>query len=128
MSKAIYLNYLNCKFKIKAFTLIELSIVLIIIGLLVAGITGGASLIQSAKLRSFASEIRNYRTQFNAFRVANDRWPGDYDNQGWTGLCLGLGCPGVTSTTGTAQKSPSNVNMTQAVGSGESGVIYRAQP
>ena len=41
----------------KAFSLIELSIVLIIIGLLVAGITGGQSLIESAKIKNLANEI-----------------------------------------------------------------------
>ena len=44
-----------------AFSLIELSIVLIIIGLLVAGVTGGASLIQSAKTRALINEINNYK-------------------------------------------------------------------
>ena len=61
-----------------AFTLIELSIVLIIIGLLVAGVTGGASLIRSAQLRSVMSEARGYSVAVNAFRVQYDRLPGDY--------------------------------------------------
>ena len=51
----------------KGFSLIELSIVLIIIGLLVAGITGGASLIKSAELRAVMTDIRNYQTAVNAY-------------------------------------------------------------
>ena len=43
----------------KAFSLIELSIVLIIIGLLVAGITSGQSLIESAKVRKVINEINS---------------------------------------------------------------------
>ena len=45
----------------KAFSLIELSIVLIIIGLLVAGITGGGSLVKSAKIRGLITEFKNYK-------------------------------------------------------------------
>lgn len=63
-----------------AFTLIELSIVLIIIGLLVAGVTGGASLIRSAQLRSVMSEARGYSVAVNAFVVQYDDLPGDYAN------------------------------------------------
>ncbi|MDR0571490.1 MAG: prepilin-type N-terminal cleavage/methylation domain-containing protein, partial [Rickettsiales bacterium] len=48
----------------KAFSLIELSIVLIIMGLLVAGITGGAALIKSAQLRVLITEFQNYRVAF----------------------------------------------------------------
>ena len=65
--------------KKSAFSLIELSIVLIIIGLLVAGITGGASLIKSATLRSVMTEARSYNTAVNSFYVAYNAYPGDYN-------------------------------------------------
>ncbi|HSQ97833.1 MAG TPA: type II secretion system protein [Rickettsiales bacterium] len=64
----------------KGFSLIELSIVLIIIGLLVAGITGGASLIRSAELRAVISEIRNYQTAINAYYTAVGELPGGVDS------------------------------------------------
>ena len=69
----------------KAFSLIELSIVLIIIGLLVAGITGGASLIHIAKVKSTITELKKYNIAFNTFKVANDRLPGDVNNDGFIG-------------------------------------------
>ncbi len=75
-----------------AFSLIELSIVLIIIGLLVAGITGGASLIQSAKHRALINELQNYRQAVYTFRVAKGRLPGDLDEDGYVGYCYGTGC------------------------------------
>ncbi len=65
--------------KRSAFTLIELSIVLIIIGLLVAGITGGASLIKAAELRAVMAEARDYKIAANAFLVKYDNLPGDHD-------------------------------------------------
>ena len=65
----------------KGFSLIELSIVLIIMGLLVAGITGGASLIKSAELRSFMNELRNYQTAVNAYYTSVGNLPGATTNQ-----------------------------------------------
>jgi prepilin-type N-terminal cleavage/methylation domain-containing protein len=64
--------------KKKAFSLIELSIVLIIIGLLIAGITGGASLIKSSELRAAAGEARAFQTAVNGFYNQFDSLPGDY--------------------------------------------------
>jgi prepilin-type N-terminal cleavage/methylation domain-containing protein len=63
--------------KRRAFSLIELSIVLIIIGLLIAGITGGASLIKSASLRAAMGEARGYNVAVNSFYVQYDSLPGD---------------------------------------------------
>jgi hypothetical protein len=57
--------------------LIELSIVLIIIGLLIAGITGGASLIKSSELRSIMGEARGYAVAVNSFFTQYDQYPGD---------------------------------------------------
>lgn len=64
----------------KAFSLIELSIVLIIIGLLVAGVTGGASLINSATLRGTMNEARGYSVAVNSFFVKYNSLPGDYSS------------------------------------------------
>lgn len=68
------------KYSKYGFSLIELSIVLIIIGLLVAGITGGASLIESAKIRNFINEITGYNQAVSIFYAAKGRLPGDANN------------------------------------------------
>jgi prepilin-type N-terminal cleavage/methylation domain-containing protein len=65
--------------KKKALSLIELSIVLIIIGLLVAGVTGGASLIKNATLRGVMTDSRNYGVAINSFYVQYGALPGDYN-------------------------------------------------
>lgn len=65
--------------KRQAFSLIELSIVLIIIGLLIAGVTGGASLIKNAELRKITEEARGYQTAVNSFYAKYNALPGDYN-------------------------------------------------
>ena len=69
----------------KAFSLIELSIVLIIIGLLVAGITGGQSLIESAKVRKVINEINSWKQAVYSFEVIKNRLPSDLDGDGKIG-------------------------------------------
>jgi prepilin-type N-terminal cleavage/methylation domain-containing protein len=59
------------------FTLVELSIVLVIIGLIVGGIIGGNSIIQSAKVNSVISDIRKYQTAILMFKDKYDYLPGD---------------------------------------------------
>ncbi len=72
------LNSLPRRRKRSAFSLIELSIVLIIIGLLIAGVTGGASLIKSSELRSIITEARNWGIAVNSFYNQFDALPGDF--------------------------------------------------
>jgi len=73
---------INTNKRSEGFSLIELSIVLIIIGLLVAGVTGGAKLIKTAQLRNVISESRNYKMAVNAYYALKDTIPGDDDNNG----------------------------------------------
>ena len=51
-----------------AFTLVELSIVLIIVGLLVGGVLTGQALIRAAELRAITTEKDKYITTLYAFR------------------------------------------------------------
>ena len=80
------INKKSKKFKnILAFSLIELSIVLIIIGLLVSGIVGGASLIESAKISSLITDIRKYDQALTTFYSLKGYLPGDIDRDGAIG-------------------------------------------
>lgn len=65
--------------KNKAFSLVELSIVIIIIGLLFTGVAGGSKLIQQAKLKKLILDIENYKTSVNIFKLSYDALPGDFD-------------------------------------------------
>ena len=63
-----------------AFSLVELSIVLVILGLLTGGILGGQSLIRAAELRSVATEYSRYVTAVQTFRDKYFAVPGDMPN------------------------------------------------
>ncbi len=75
-----------CSSKRSAFSLVELSIVLVILGLLVGGILAGQSLIRAAELRSVTVEQGKYVTAISAFRDKYFAIPGDFSNSsgfGW---------------------------------------------
>jgi len=73
------------------FTLVELSIVIVIIGLIVAGVVGGQSLVKQAKLKNVISEFNNYKTAINIFKLEYDNLPGDMPNANsyWSGCNSG---------------------------------------
>lgn len=62
------------------FSLVELSIVLVILGLLVGGILAGQSLIRAAELRSVSSDLAKYQTATHAFQDKYMGLPGDIIN------------------------------------------------
>lgn len=61
----------------QAFTLVELSIVLVILGLLVGGILVGQDLIHDSAVKKQVTQIENYRTSMNSFRDKYQGLPGD---------------------------------------------------
>jgi len=64
----------------KAFSLIELSIVLVILGLLVGGILAGKSLIRASELRGVSNEFYRYQAAVFTFRGKYFQLPGDITN------------------------------------------------
>ena len=60
-----------------AFSLIELAIVLVILGLLVGGIMTGQSLIRAAELRSITTDLNQFQTSISVFRAKYSDLPGD---------------------------------------------------
>jgi len=61
----------------KGFTLIELSIVLVIIGLIVGGMLVGRQLLQLATTRKTISQLQDMDATLNAFRTKYNCLPGD---------------------------------------------------
>lgn len=61
-----------------AFSLVELSIVLVILGLLTGGILSGQSLIRAAELRSVSTDISRATTAVYSFRDKYFQLPGDF--------------------------------------------------
>ncbi len=68
--------------KRNGFTLVELSIVLVIIGLLIGGILIGQSLIESAKIGKVIREVQQYDIAIRGFREKFQGLPGDHPQAG----------------------------------------------
>jgi prepilin-type N-terminal cleavage/methylation domain-containing protein len=62
------------------FTLIELSIVLVIIGLLVSGVLTGQYLIKAAEMKRFLTQLDSYDAAVNTFSTKYGCLPGDCTN------------------------------------------------
>jgi prepilin-type N-terminal cleavage/methylation domain-containing protein len=92
----------------RGFSLVELSIVLVILGLLTGGILTGQNLIRAAELRSVVTEFQTYQTAVQTFRDKYFALPGDMTNATsfWT---QAANCPG-TSAQGTGSVSTCDGN------------------
>ncbi len=115
------------------FTLVELSIVIVIIGFLVAGIAAGANLVKQAQLRSVISDLQSFQVGYNGFIGRFNAVPGDFASASsyWTGAtcattaatdCNGNGNgivnPGATVTLDEVAKAWKQMQLAGLVGAG----------
>src|SRR5262245_26913317 len=93
MCSAMHKSIKNKVDNLAAFTLVEFAISILIIGLLIAGLTAGAGLIKSAKIRNVIAEYGQYKTAILAFKEQYHAVPGDIPNASsyWTGATSGNG-------------------------------------
>jgi prepilin-type N-terminal cleavage/methylation domain-containing protein len=77
----------------QGFTLIELSIVLVIIGLIVGSVLAGQNLISAAAVRAQISQIERYNTAANTFRGKYGYLPGDIPSV--NAVSFGFGARGI---------------------------------
>lgn len=105
-----------------SFTLIELSIVLFIIGLIVGGVLVGKDLIRSAQVMGVWDEVQDIKTAINIFSLKYNCIPGDCNNAesfwGSDGSCP------TTAANSTAKQETCNGNGDKKIGdwSGSSSV------
>lgn len=78
------------------FTLVEIAIVLVVIGLLLGGVMKGQELINGAKVKSLANDFRNIPTYVYAYQDKYRALPGDdraaSDHLGATAQCAQAAC------------------------------------
>lgn len=89
------------------FTLLEMAVVVVIIGLLTAGILSGKSFLANAELRSLMTESQVLINAFNQFSKTYGAYPGDYnppagppDERPWPAANYGDGNGVIRSDTG----------------------------
>lgn len=80
------------------FTLVEMAVVLIIIGLIIGAVLKGQDLIENARAKQFANFIRQAEVTAFTFYDRNGRWPGD----------TGDGTAGSTEPNGIIGDEPTN--------------------
>lgn len=68
------------KCKQRGFSLVEIALVLVIIGLILGGVFKGQALIDSARVRSLANEVSGIRTAWYSFQDRYRSIPGDFSN------------------------------------------------
>ena len=87
----------------QGFTLIELAIVLVIIGLLAGGVLVGQSMMRSAELRSVVTDHGKFVSAIKSFKDQYFALPGDMPNatQFWGASAAGAACA-TTAAVGTA--------------------------
>jgi prepilin-type N-terminal cleavage/methylation domain-containing protein len=108
------------------FTLVEIAIVLVVIGLLVGAILVGRDLIHAAELRSVLSDVEKFKTAANTFRLKYNCLPGDCTNAtDYWGTDPG-GCPNTPANT-VPKTATCNGNGNGFINNGENDSTYHCE-
>ncbi len=117
-----------------AFSLVEVSIILVILGLIAGGVLVGKALIRGGELRNFTSQSEGFVTSVFAFHDKYLATPGDMNNAtqfwGFQGNVTAPGCVSsssitVITTTGTCDGNGDNFFLTPAATAGATGERYQ---
>lgn len=107
------------------FTLLEISIVIVVIGFIVGGIVVGDNMIKEAKIRAALAEYDSYVKGIAEFQEKYTALPGDMSNAEsiWGSDSLGT-CPSIIDATQTIKQATCNGNGNGRIGdSGTSGTF-----
>ena len=63
----------------KGFSLTELSITIVVIGIIAAGIVSGQTMIKSSKIQAQISDFRKYESAYKSFKEQFNAMPGDFN-------------------------------------------------
>lgn len=111
------------------FSLVELSLVLVILGLLVGGVLTGQNLIRAAELRSVTTEFQKYQTAVMTFRDRYMALPGDMRNATdfWGAMTnCGAASPSGTGTQTCSGNGDGRINQPSAASqTGEMFAVWR---
>lgn len=98
------------------FSLVELSIVLVILGLLVGGVLSGQSLIRAAELRAVSTQLNGFTVAARSFRDKYFAIPGDMNNATAFWGTDNVSCPNGGGSSGTCNGNGNGIIGNGALG------------
>lgn len=110
----------------QGFSLIELSIVLAVIGLLTGGIVAAQSLIRASEIKSVLNDVTAFKTATQAFEFKYRALPGDMANAtSYWGIAAGAtGNDATCTSAAVVTKATCNGNGNNYIGIGPVGGVY----
>ncbi len=109
--------------KLQGFTLVEMSIVLLIIAAIIGSTILGRSLITNSRLQTVITDLDSYTNAVTNFQQAYQGLPGDFTNAQTVWGTDSVGCPAGGGTSGTC-KGDGNGQITNANSAGQVGESY----